>query len=183
MGKKTLFAAIAAMFFLTGPIVAAEKDNPWVKKTIDWYLYGKLIKEKIIEIEKNDPLGIITNEEKLKILKEKIKEKGKIGYDTITKKELKKLFAEILGEDEKKREGEEHWQKIKPTAKEWQKWQSSLDQIGRFQCIEGHKDLPFTYIFDTKEGHVWILESFSQISYIGRVFPLKEMDERIRKLP
>ena len=189
MGKKTLFAAIAAMFFLTGPIVAAEKDDQQ-KRAIERYLNKNLIRKKIIEIEEKDPLGIITNEDKLKMLKEeieKLKKKGRAG-GTITEKELKKLFAGILAEDEKKRaedekkrEREEHWQKIKPTAKEWKIWRNGLDEVGRFQCIQGYENM-IKYIIDTKEGHVWMLLG-RQISYIGSVFPLKEMDELIRELP
>ena len=146
MSKKTLFAAIAAMFFLTGPIVAADKDDP-IERVQDRMFYKPWLREKIIEIEEKDPLGNITNEEKLKKLKEEIeksREKGKIGAN-ITEKKLKKLFAEILIEDEKKRKREEHWQKIKPTAKEWKIWQNGLDEVGRFQSMQGYENI-FKYI-------------------------------------
>lgn len=182
MGKKTLLAAIVAMLFLTGPIVAAEKDDP-IERLQDRMFYKPWLREKIIEIEEKDPLGNITNEEKLKKLKEeieKLKKKGEIVY-TIPEKKLKKLFAEILIENEKKRKREEHWQKIKPTAKEWKIWRNGLDEVGRFQSIQGYENI-FKYIIDTKEGHIWTLEGH-QISYIGSVFPLKEMDEVIKELP
>ena len=60
--------------------------------------------------------------------------------------------------------------KLEITEKEWNYWNISLREIGRFQ-LEGR------VILDTKLGHSWMWGK-DRFVYVGRVFPGKEWGER-----